>query len=335
MRDPLERLPDQARARAVAGDQPTWVSPMLAVLTERRFSDPGWIFEPKFDGERCLAFRKGSDVRLLSRNRKRLDDHYPELAEAMAAQEADDFVVDGEIVAFEGNRTSFARLQRRMQVRDPQAARATGVAVYFYLFDVLHVNGFDVTALALRDRKAVLRGLFSFRDPLRFTAHRNADGEAYWREACRKGWEGVIAKRADTPYERGRSGDWLKFKCVNEQEFVIGGFTDPKASRRGFGALLLGYHRDGDLVFAGKVGTGFDDRLLERLRRRLGSIERERPPFSAGRGLPSGGVHWVRPELVAQIGFTEWTGDGQLRHPRFLGLRDDKRPADVVRERPR
>jgi len=222
-----------------------------------------------------------------------------------------------------------------MQVRDPEAARATGVAVHLYLFDVLHVNGFDVTALALRDRKAVLRGLFSFRDPLRFTAHRNADGEAFWREACRKGWEGVIAKRADAPYEKRRSGDWLKFKCVNGQEFVIGGFTDPKGSRRGFGALLIGYHRDGDLVFAGKVGTGFDDQLLQRLRRRLGSLERERPPFSAGGGLPSAGVHWVRPELVAQIGFTEWTGDGQLRHPRFLGLRDDKRPGEVRRERPR
>jgi bifunctional non-homologous end joining protein LigD len=307
---------------------------MLATLTDRRFSDPGWVFEPKFDGERCLAFRKGPQVRLLSRNRKRLNHHYPELAEALAAQDADDFVVDGEVVAFERGRSSFARLQRRMQLGDPEAARRSGVAVHLYLFDVLHVHGHDVTRLGLRQRKAVLRRLLAFRDPLRFTPHRNADGEAYWQQACRKGWEGMIAKRADAPYRHDRSGDWLKFKCANQQEFVIGGYTDPKGSRHGFGALLLGHYRGGDLVYAGKVGTGFDQELLERLRRRLASLEQERPPFSVGR-LPSAGVHWVRPELVAQIGFSEWTDDGQLRHPRFLGLRHDKRPREVVRERPR
>jgi bifunctional non-homologous end joining protein LigD len=334
MRDPLAGLPELARERAVAAEQPSWTDPMLATFTDRRFSDPGWVFEPKFDGERCLAFRKGPQVRLLSRNRKRLNDHYPELAEALAAQEADDFVVDGEVVAFERGRSSFARLQRRMQLGDPEAARRSGVAVHLYLFDVLHVHGHDVTRLGLRQRKAVLRRLLGFRDPLRFTPHRNADGEAYWREACRKGWEGVIAKRADAPYRHDRSGDWLKFKCANQQEFVIGRYTDPKGSRHGFGALLLGHYRGGDLVYAGKVGTGFDQELLERLRRRLASLERTRPPFSVGR-LPSAGVHWVRPELVAQIGFSEWTDDGQLRHPRFLGLRHDKRPREVVRERPR
>jgi bifunctional non-homologous end joining protein LigD len=220
-----------------------------------------------------------------------------------------------------------------MQLRDPDQARRSGVAVYLYLFDVLHAAGYDLTGLELRQRKAVLRRLLAFHDPLRFTPHRNADGEAYWRQACRKGWEGVIAKRADAPYAPGRSGDWLKFKCVNQQELVIGGYTDPKGSRHGLGALLLGYYRGDELVFAGKVGTGFDQELLGRLRRRLGPLEQNRPPFSVGR-LPRAGVHWVRPELVAQIGFSEWTSDGQLRHPRFLGLRDDKRPREVVRERP-
>jgi bifunctional non-homologous end joining protein LigD len=190
MRDPLAGLPERARERGVAAEQPSWTNPMLASLTDRRFSDPGWVFEPKFDGERCLAFRKGPQMRLLSRNRKRLDDHYPELAEALAAQEADDFVVDGEVVAFEGRRSSFARLQRRMQLADPQAARGTRVAVHLYLFDVLHVDGHDVTRLGLRQRKVVLRRLLAFRNPLRFTPHRNADGEAYWRQACRKGLEG-------------------------------------------------------------------------------------------------------------------------------------------------
>ncbi len=306
---------------------------MLATLTARRFSDPGWIFEPKWDGERCLAFRHGRAVELLSRNRRPLDAHYPELVDALAAQGADDFVVDGEIVAFEGTRTSFARLQRRMQISDPERARRAGVPVFFYLFDLLYVDGYDVTGLGVRARKSVLRRLLHFRDPLRLTPHRNTSGEAYWQEACRKGWEGVIAKRADSPYVSGRSSDWLKFKCVNEQEFVIGGYTDPKGSRIGFGALLVGYYRGDDLVFAGKVGTGFDDETLERLSGRLASMERGRPPFTVGR-LPRAGVHWVRPELVCQVGFTEWTREGQLRHPRFMGLREDKGPREVVRERP-
>jgi bifunctional non-homologous end joining protein LigD len=233
-------------------------------------------------------------------------------------QEANDFVVDGEVVAFQGGRSSFARLQRRMQLGDPEAARRSGVAVHLYLFDVLHMHGHDVTRLGLRQRKAVPRRLLAFRDPLRLTPHRNADGEAFWRQACRKGWEGVIAKRADAPYRHDRSGDWLKFECVNQQEFVIGGYTDPKGSRHGFGALLLGYWQGDDLVYAGKVGTGFDHELLERLRRRLASLERARPPFSVGR-LPRAEVHWVRPELVAQIGFSEWTGDRQLRGPHLPG----------------
>jgi DNA ligase D-like protein (predicted ligase) len=306
---------------------------MLATLTERRFSDPGWIFEPKLDGVRCLAFRSDDGVRLLSRNRLSLSERYPELADALASQEAEAFVVDGEVVAFEGHRTSFARLQQRMQLRDAAAARRTGVPVFLYVFDVLHAGGRDVTGLPLRARKSVLRALLAFGGPLRFTPHRNEHGEESWRQACARGLEGVIAKRADAPYVHGRSADWLKFKCVNEQEFVIGGFTDPKGGRRGFGALLLGYHRDGRLAYAGKVGTGFDDELLVALRRRLDRLEQDAPPFIGGR-LPRLGVHWVRPDLVGQVGFTEWTRDGQLRHPRFLGVRDDKRPEDVVRERP-
>jgi DNA ligase D-like protein (predicted ligase) len=220
-----------------------------------------------------------------------------------------------------------------MQVADPERARRTGVAVFFYLFDVLHADGYDTAAVPLRHRKEILHGLLSFEDPLRFTEHRDEKGERYLKEACRKGWEGLIAKRADAPYEHRRSTSWLKFKCVNEQEFVIGGYTDPKGSRTGFGALLLlGYYEDGRLVYAGKVGTGFDTETLRRMSKQLGSMERQKAPFAAGE-LPRSGVHWLRPELVAQIGFTEWTEDGQLRHPRFLGLRRDKIPREVVRER--
>ena len=329
----LDSLPEEARGKLKPQRQPEWTAPMLATLTDDRFSDRAWVFERKLDGERALAFRRGKTVRLLSRNQQKLNAAYPEVVDALEAQDRDDFIVDGEIVAFEGNRTSFSRLQGRMQVRDAEEARRSGIAVFYYVFDLLHVDGHDVSGLGLRDRKSLLRRALSFRDPLRFTTHRNEYGERYYREACRKGWEGLIAKRADAPYRHSRSRDWLKFKCVNEQELVVGGYTDPKGSRAHFGALLVGYYRDGELAYAGKVGTGFDERTLADLGARLERLERESPPF-AENDLPSRGVHWVRPELVVQVGFTEWTGDGKLRHPRYLGLRRDKQAKDVVRERP-
>jgi bifunctional non-homologous end joining protein LigD len=308
---------------------------MAATLTDERFSDPGWIFERKLDGERCLAFRTGGEVRLLSRNRLRADDQYPEVAEALTSQDAGDFIVDGEVVAFDGRQTSFSTLQRRMHVRDPDAARRTGVRVFFYVFDVLYVSGHDVTEVALLYRKALLRRMFEYGGPLRFTSHRRGAGEAYWNEACSKGWEGVIAKRADAAYEHRRSRSWLKFKCAQEQEFVIGGWTDPQGSRRGFGALLVGYYQGKDFVYAGKVGTGFDESTLQDLKKRLSAIGRAKPPFTLGVDLlPRRGVHWVRPALVAQTGYAEWTPQGRLRHPRFMGLRRDKAPGEVVRERP-
>ena len=167
---------------------------------------------------------------------------------------------------------------------------------------------------------------------VRFTSHRNEEGEAYHREACEKGWEGVIAKDARAPYVHSRSKKWLKLKCGHRQELVVGGFTEPEGERTGFGALLLGYYDGDDLLYAGKVGTGFDDDTLESLRERLDSLERDTPPYAEGEDLPRKGVHWVTPKLVAEIGFTEWTEDHRLRHPRFLGLRRDKEAEEVVRE---
>jgi bifunctional non-homologous end joining protein LigD len=334
MKDPLEGLPRSVRSQAERAPQPSWTPPMLATLTEKRFSDPGWLYERKLDGERCLAFREGATVRLMSRNQLRIENHYPEIAEALGSQASTRFIVDGEVVAFDRGRPSFARLQRRMQLRDPETARRTGVAVFLYVFDVLHTQGYDVTGVGLRHRKAILRKLLSYGGPLRFTAHRIRGGEALLAKACEEGWEGVIAKRADSPYVPRRSPDWLKFKCVNEQEFVIGGFTDPKGSRTGFGALLIGYYEGGRLVYAGKVGTGFDSDLLRSFSNELVRLERKDPPFDEGT-LSRKGVHWVEPELVCEVGFSEWTRDGQLRHPRFIGLREDKPSRDVVRERPR
>jgi bifunctional non-homologous end joining protein LigD len=310
---------------------PDWVDPMLATLTDRRFSDDDWIFERKLDGERVMAFRSHGRLRLLSRNRTRLEGTYPELVEALAAQPAEAFVADGEVVAFDGAVTDFSRLQGRMQITDPAEARASGIAVTCYLFDLIHLDGHDLTGAPLRRRKSLLKQAFRFDDPLRFTPHRNAAGEAYFAGACDRGWEGLVAKRADAPYRHGRSRDWLKFKCAAGQELVIGGFTPPEGARTGFGALLLGYH-DGDaLRYAGKVGTGFDDAFLKRFRAELDTRRRGTSPFADQ--VDDDDARFVRPELVAEIGFTEWTAQGRLRHPRFLGLRHDKAAKDVTRER--
>jgi bifunctional non-homologous end joining protein LigD len=332
MTDVLAGLPPAERQRARRSRAPSWIDPMLATLTNRRFSDPNWIFEHKLDGERCLAFRQGGAVRLLSRNKQHLNNTYPEVADALERQAEHDCVVDGEIVAFDGNRTSFAKLQGRIGIKDPEEARRTGIAVFYYVFDLMHVDGYDVTAVGLEHRKNLLRQALAFPSPVRFMTHRNAQGEAFYREACEQGLEGLIAKRRNSQYVGRRSPDWLKFKCINEQELVIGGFTDPAGSRVGFGALLVGYYDRGKLRYAGKVGTGFDTATLVRLRGRLDAREINRSPFVDE--VREKGAHWVKPDLVAQIGFTEWTHDGKLRHPRFLGLRTDKAAKDVVRERP-
>ena len=330
-------LDEKTRDAVVERDHPEWVEPMKATLTDDRFDDPEWIFERKLDGVRLLIdATAGSAVRIRSRNQEDLTGAYPEIAEAVDRMAPDDVVLDGEVVAFSGNKTSFSRLQGRMQLRDPDEARATGIAVYAYLFDIPYLDGHDLREVPLRDRKRVLRAAIDFDDPLRFTTHRNEHGRDAYEDACRKGWEGLIAKKASSTYKSGtRSREWLKFKCVKEQEFVIGGFTDPKGERIGFGALLVGVHdgKGGPLHYAGKVGTGFDDAMLERLGGQLADLERDDSPFE-DRTKRTKGVHWVEPELVGQIEFTEWTDDGRLRHPSFKGLRDDKEPAAVVREEP-
>src|SRR5688572_3352496 len=301
--------------------QPAWAQPMLATLTRDYFSDPDWVYEPKLDGIRCLAFKRGSDVRLMSRNKLDRTHVYPKVASALAAQDAD-FVIDGEIAALEGDRTSFSLLQ--------QSHRAT-VAITYFVFDILFVDGKDVTKLDLLARKAVLRKTLKWRKPLSFVQHVEEEGEAYLEEACKRGWEGLIAKRADAPYTKGRSRDWLKFKCSNEQELVIGGYTDPQGARTHFGALLVGYYEDGELRYAGKVGTGYNQQSLKEIHAEMKALERKSSPFS-GEPPVRKNVHWLEPRLVAQVGFGEWTTDGRLRHPRFIGLRRDKKPKDVVGE---
>jgi bifunctional non-homologous end joining protein LigD len=283
---------------------PDWIVPMAATLTQERFTGPEWIFERKLDGIRLLAFKDGPDVRLLSRNR--LPQNLPAVAEAVAALPVQDAILDGEV--------TWGR---------------TGAA--FHVFDLMRLDGRDVTSLPLDERRSLLGGL-PLRSPLqRVTA---LDDEKPWEHARREGWEGVIAKRRDSRYEHRRSPHWLKMKCEASQELVVGGFTDPQGGRVGFGALLVGYFEGSDFVFAGKVGTGFDTKLLLDLRARLDAIQLPSTPFTRAVGLPRLRAHWVQPEIVVQVAFIEWTVHGKLRHSRLLGIRTDKAPQDVTKEAP-
>jgi DNA ligase D-like protein (predicted ligase) len=287
---------------------PDWLEPMAATLTADRFNDPAWTFERKLDGIRLLAYKNRSDVQLWSRNRLSLTGSYPAVARAVADLPVETAILDGEATGAWGRQ---------------------GDADY-HVFDVLWLNGRNVTSLSLDERRALLDTI-PFRAPIaRVTP---LDGDEPWERACREGWEGVIAKRRDAPYEHRRSKHWLKMKCEATQELAIGGFTDPQGMRVGLGALLVGYFDKHDFVFAGKVGTGFDTALLTDLRRRLDALLVPDTPFTKVIGLPRLRVHWVRPEIVVQVAFTEWTVHGKLRHPRLLGLRPDKSARDVVRER--
>ena len=280
---------------------PDWLEPMAATLTQDRFSGGDWLFERKFDGIRLLAYKNGSDVRLYSRNR--LPQNLPPLAEAIENLPVRDVILDGE-VTWDGR---------------------SG----YHVFDILWLNGQSVTTLPLEQRRALLEKL-PFRAPIRRV--QLLDDNEPWERARREGWEGVIAKRRGSPYEHRRSKHWLKMKCEASQELVVGGFTDPQGTRSGLGALLVGYYEDSDFVFAGKLGTGFDTKLLLDLRKRLDAIEVPASPFTKAKGLPRLRAHWVRPKIVVQVAFLEWTKHGKMRHPRLLAVRYDKDPREVVRE---
>lgn len=326
----LESLPADQKKKLVPLPEPEWEDPMLAMLTHDYFSDPGWVFGRKLDGARCITYRKDDELRLMSRTRNEMSTMFPEIRDAFEALPAGDYILDGEVVAFRDGQTDFQMLQPRMGLINPADARATGIPIFYYLFDILYFEGYDVTQLPLVSRKSILGNALSYRDPLRYLEDRRGDGLAYYKEACSKGWEGLIAKRADGPYVHGRSGDWLKFKCVEQQEFVIGGYTGPKGKRIEFGALLLGYYDHGKLRYAGKVGTGFNDQVLRELKEKLAPLEQETSPFDEE--VREKEVHWVEPKLVAEIGFENWTKEGRLRQPRYRGLRYDKDPKSVVRE---
>ena len=288
---------------------PDWVEPMAATLTRERFAGPEWVFERKLDGIRLLAFKNGREVRLLSRNRLSQNASYPSFVAAVAELPVGQVILDGEALGVWGKRDQ----------------------VGYHVFDVLWLEGRDLGPLPLDARRALLDTL-PLEPPLALVGR--LSDEAPWERACREGWEGVIAKRRDSAYEHRRSPHWLKMKCEATQELVVGGFTDPQGGRVGLGALLVGYFEGDDLVFAGKVGTGFDRSLLIDLRRRLDALEIPASPFTRAVGLPRLRVHWVRPEVVVQVAFMEWTPHSKMRHPRLLGLRIDKAAREVRRETP-
>ena len=269
---------------------PEWLVPMAATLTQERFTGPEWLFERKFDGIRLLAFKQGADVQLFSRNH--LPQHLPAISRAIELLPHDQLILDGEVTW-------------------------PGSEVSYHVFDVMWLNGRDLRELPLEERLAVLRQL-PLTAPLRRVEP--VSDSSPWERAEREGWEGVIAKRRDSPYEHRRSRNWLKMKCELSQDFIVGGFTDPQGKRVGLGALLVGHYEGDDFVFAGKIGTGFDTKLLLELREQLDRLEIPKAPFTKAVGLPRVRAHWVQPKIVVKVGFIEWTNHGKLRHPRLLSV---------------
>lgn len=317
--------------------QPTFVKPMLATLTEDYFSSKDWLYEHKFDGERCLAFKKNGKVTLKSRNNNSMNVSYPEIVTALVQQSANNFIIDGEIVAVSKKGMSdFESLQSRIHVLDISKVKEKEelVHVAYCIFDILYVDGYDICKLPLLDRKKILKKLLKYNNFLIYTEHRIGDGLSFFKKACALHWEGIIAKRCESLYVNKRSSDWLKFKCIMQQELIIVGYTEPKGSRKYFGALLVGYYDHDKLMYAGKVGTGYTEETLEMIGKKLKKIEIATCPLN-DYDESKKGAHWVKPVLVAEFRFAQWTKAGRLRVGRYKGLRDDKKAQDVVRESPK
>ena len=317
--------------------QPAFVPPMLATLTKDYFSDKEWLYEHKFDGERCIAYKKNGNVRLMSRNRRNMNNTYPELVTALEAQKADNFIIDGEIISRNKKGVSDfqalqGRINKRLQSEESSIQKQTPVT--YCIFDLMYFNGYDMRSLSLDERKKTLKTLLTYNKTLSYSKHIIGNGIALFKKACALKWEGVIAKRIKSTYVGKRSRDWLKFKCIMQQELVIGGYTDPKNSRSFFGALLVGYYHKNKLHYAGKVGTGYSESTLTMLGKKLKKLTVKTCPF-ADYDESFQNIHWVKPILVAEFQFAQWTNGGKLRVGRYKGLRDDKSAKDVVKEIPK
>lgn len=307
-----------------------WQPPMLATLTKQPFSDPAWIYERKLDGMRCLLYKYDNDISIWSRNKKLQNDFFPELVNALKNYPSD-FILDSEIVALVAKKTSFEMLQNRMHVKNPSAELIKKVPLTVYVFDIIYLNGYELIHLPLLDRKKIITQNFKFIKPLKYLSHKNTHGLELLQTACQQGWEGLIAKLSTSKYVHKRSTNWLKFKCSMGQEFIIAGYTQPQRSRLKFGALLLGYYLNGKLLYAGKVGTGFNSELLMLLHKKMLRLEIKKSPFE-NYDQDLSNIIWLKPQLIAEVEFSEWTLGGRLRHPRFKGLRTDKRAKAIKRE---
>ncbi len=310
------------------------IQPMLAALIKPEALPRGWIYEPKLDGVRVIVKRSGKAIHLLSRTGRRMEGSYPDVVKALEKALRTDALVDGELVAIdpETGLSSFNRLQSRIHVLRPSRFLIERIPVELWLFDCLRYKDKDLRDLPWRDRRKQLEELVKVNDTIRLTPVLKGPFRKLYDSACRSGAEGLIGKNASSRYESGRSGEWVKLKCLNEQEFVVLGWTDPKGSREEFGALLLGYYDQGELRYAGRVGTGFDAEALRRLKKLLLPLSAQHSALSDTSSIKTDDVHWVNPSLVVQVGFSEWTRDGILRHPRYMGIREDKKAGEVVKE---
>jgi bifunctional non-homologous end joining protein LigD len=297
---------------------PFRISPMLATLVPEPFHKPNWIYEEKYDGVRMLAYKEGVKVTLMSRNAIDRTARFPAIAAAVAQLKPKTLLLDGEVVVF--NKKNVSSFQALQQGSDHAS---------YAVFDCLYCNGRDLRKEPLSERRALLEAVVTRQPPLLLSAKLAANGPKAFQLATKRGFEGIVAKNLASGYVERRSTDWLKVKVHQEDEFIIGGFTQPSGSRHYFGALLLGVYSGKQLTYVGKVGTGFDDKTLASLYKKFRTLIRARSPFASD--VRERGATFLAPKLIAQISFTEWTQDSKLRHPVFLGLRDDKRPEEVVR----
>ena len=310
---------------------PESLPPQLATLVEKPPSGDAWLHELKFDGYRMLCYLSRGQAKFLSRNGKDWTVKFPNVAAALKTLPVTTAILDGEIVIQDkGGRSSFQALQQSMKTRSS--------AFVFQIFDLVYLDGFNITRTPLRERKAVLEELLTqgkTTGPLRYSDHVEGSGLQFFKQACEYGIEGIVSKLADSPYESSRNKNWLKSKCIKRQEFVIAGYTPSKKAFPGFGALILGVYDKGKFVCTGRVGTGFSIKQRLEIQKELDAIAQPSMPFAVKPKDPGlREAHWAKPKLVAEVEFTEWTAEGSIRHPSFKGLREDKKPTEIVREEP-
>jgi bifunctional non-homologous end joining protein LigD len=332
----FSKIPPDILKKRKKEKQPSFIEPMLATLTKDYFSKNDWFYEHKFDGVRCLTFKKNGKVTLLSRNKNSMNNSYTEIVKALEEQTMDNFIIDGEIIAKEKGISNFQMLQERINLQDFAAIEKLQktIPVIYCIFDLMHADGYNLEHLPLFARKEMLEELLDYNKILVYTKHKVGNGITYFEKACKLKWEGLIAKDKNSIYQNKRSKSWLKFKCSEGQELVIGGYTKPRGSRANFGALLVGYYQNGELQYAGKVGTGYSFATLQDLGSKLKKLEIKKCPF-VNFDISSTNIHWVKPILVGEFEFAQWTKGGKLRVGRFKGLRLDKKATLVVKEVPK